>query len=72
MTTTVSAHLGTADLDALYDRVRHVVPPVEWATMKQDVAAIHRLKAERHAVVLAHNYQTPEIFHCVSDIVGDS
>ncbi len=60
------------DLSALYERVRHVVPPVEWATFADDIAAIHALKAQRNAVVLAHNYQTPEIFHCVSDIVGDS
>ena len=56
----------------LYPRVRHVVPEVEWATMADDVEAIMRLKAERNAVILAHNYMTPEIFHGVSDIVGDS
>ncbi len=60
------------DTDALYERVRHVIPEVEWPTYVDDITAIHRLKAERNAVVLAHNYQTPEIFHCVSDIVGDS
>ncbi|GAA2180770.1 quinolinate synthase NadA [Brooklawnia cerclae] len=56
----------------LYPRVRHVVPAVEWATMADDVDAIGRLKRERNAVILAHNYMTPEIFHGVSDIVGDS
>ena len=56
----------------LYEKVRHVVPAVEWPFFAPYVKAINELKATRNAVVLAHNYQTPEIFHCVADIVGDS
>jgi quinolinate synthase len=67
--------MPTMDLrpsDRLYDKVRQSIPAIEWPAYAADIDAIMALKGTRNAIVLAHNYQTPDIFHCVADIVGDS
>ncbi len=81
--TTIRSELGSCyDLEPslelaermadIHARMGRVMPWPDWAIHAPYVAAINRLKKERNAVVLAHNYMTPQIYHGISDVVGDS
>ncbi|MGE0596690.1 MAG: quinolinate synthase NadA [Hyphomonadaceae bacterium] len=61
-----------AETDPLYEKVKHVIPAIEWPAYAPLIAEINRMKRAKNAVILAHNYMTSDIFHCVGDFRGDS